>query len=82
MLNLSHEIEHRQSMNNQNTNNQIAEAQLIVEQLHHMLHKDALHRLELFQKYAYDPDEARWSPDLHQQCELVEALRRKLSNII
>lgn len=69
-------------MNNQNTNSQIAEAQKIVEQLHSMLHKDALHRLELFQKYAYDPDEARWSPDLHQQCELVEALRRKLSNII
>jgi hypothetical protein len=69
-------------MNNTNTDPQIAEARLIVERLHHMLHKDALHRLELFQKYACDPDEARWSPDLHQQCELVEALRRKLSNII
>ena len=69
-------------MNNQNTNDQIAEAQLIVVQLHNMLHKDALHRLELFQKYACDPYEERWSPDLHQQCELVEALRRKLGNII
>ncbi|RKZ69347.1 MAG: hypothetical protein DRQ48_07875 [Gammaproteobacteria bacterium] len=68
-------------MNDHDTSNQIAEAQLIVEQLHNMLHKDALHRLELFQKYAYDPNEPRWSPDLHQQCELVEALRRKLSNI-
>jgi hypothetical protein len=69
-------------MTNQNTSNQIAEAQLIVEQLHNMLHKDALHRLELFQKYACDPYEKKWSPDLHQQCELIEALRRKLGNII
>jgi len=68
-------------MSDQNTDNQIAEARLIVERLHHMLHKDALHRLELFQKYARDPYENKWSPDLHQQCELVEALRRKLSNI-
>ncbi len=68
-------------MNNLNTDNQIAEARQIVEQLHSMLHRDALHRLELFQKYSCDPDEKTWSPDLHQQCELVEALRRKLSNI-
>jgi len=60
---------------------QIAEAKLIVEQLHNMLHKEALHRLELFQKYADDPNVGRWSPDLHLQCELVEALRRKLGNI-
>jgi hypothetical protein len=65
----------------ENTSNQIAEAKLIVEQLHKMLHKDALRRLELFQKYADDPTVGRWSPDLHLQCELVEALRRKLSNI-
>lgn len=76
------EKKRRQRMNNTNTDTQIAEARLIVEQLHHMLHKDALHRLELFQKYASDPDADRWSPDLHQQCELVEALRRKLNNII
>lgn len=69
-------------MNNQNTNNQIAEARLIVEQLHRMLHKDALHRLELFQKYACDPNEDKWSPDLHQQCELVDALRRKLNKLM
>jgi len=60
---------------------QIAEAKLIVEQLHNMLHRDALRRLELFQKYADDPTVGRWSPDLHRQCELVEALKRKLSNI-
>ncbi len=36
----------------ENTSNQIAEAKLIVEQLHNMLHRDALHRTELFQKYA------------------------------
>ena len=69
-------------MNNQNTDNQIAESRLIVELLHHMLHKDALHRLELFQIYAHDPYEDRLSPDLHQQCELVEALRRKLGKLI
>ncbi len=69
-------------MNQQNANSQINEARLIVEQLHHMLHRDALHRLELFQKYACDPNEDKWTPDLHQQCELVEALRRKLSNIL
>ena len=72
----------------ENTSNQIAEAKLIVEQLHNMLHREALHRTKLFQKYAHDPSDAndpnvaRWSPDLHQQCELVEALRRKLNNII
>jgi len=60
---------------------QIAEAKLIVEQLHNTLHRDALHRTELFRKYAHDPNVASWSPDLHLQCELVEALRRKLSNI-
>ncbi len=71
----------------ENTSNQIAEAQLIVEQLHNMLHRDALHRTELFQKYAHEPNDvndpnvAKWSSDLHQQCELVEALRRKLNNI-
>lgn len=69
-------------MNQQNVNSQIVEARLIVEQLHHMLHRDALHRLELFQKYACDPNENRWSPDLHQQCELIEALRRKLSTLV
>ena len=68
-------------MNHHNTDIQIAEARLIVERLHQMLHKDALHRLQLYQQYSCDPDEGRWSPDLHQQCELVEALRRKLSNI-
>lgn len=68
-------------MSNQNNSNQIVEAQLIVEQLHNMLHEDAIHRLELYQKYAYEPDENKWSPDLHQQCELVEALRRKLARL-
>ncbi len=69
-------------MSIQNTNRQIVEARLIVEQLHRMLRKDALHRLELYQKYCYYPDEdKKWSPNLHHQGELLEALRRKLEKL-
>ena len=74
-------VKEQQSDQKEQQRDQIAEAKLIVEQLHNMLHRDALRRLELFQKYADDPTVGRWSPDLHLQCELVEALRRKLSNI-
>ena len=73
--------EQQSEQKEQQQSDQIAEAKLIVEQLHNMLHKDALHRLELFQKYGDDLNVGRWSPDLHLQCELVEALKRKLSNI-
>lgn len=65
-------------MQNTNLNLRLKEARNIVEQLHHLLNEDALHRLELYQKYAYDPDANRWSPDLHKRCVLVEALRKKL----
>ena len=67
-------------MNNQDMEKCIREARQIVEQLHHLLHEDALHRLDLYQKYAYDPDGDKWSPDLYKRCQLVDALRRKLGN--
>lgn len=65
-------------MSNKNLNLRLKEARNIVEQLHHLLNEDALHRLELYQKYADDPNSTRWSPDLHKRCVLIEALRKKL----
>ena len=64
-----------------NLSNQIDEARQIVEHLYNLLHEDALHRLDLFQKYSYDHNANRWSPDLYKRCQLIEALRRKLSTI-
>lgn len=55
------------------------EARIIVEHLHALLHEDAMHRLKLYQKYGYDPDCNKWSPDLYRRCQLVEALRNKLN---
>jgi hypothetical protein len=69
-------------MANQDQTSQINDARLIVDELHELLHEDALHRLRLYQKYAYDPDANKWAPNLYQQCQLVEALRRKLNDPI
>ncbi|HSR63690.1 MAG TPA: hypothetical protein VLN56_09820 [Gammaproteobacteria bacterium] len=55
------------------------EARTIVEHLHALLHEDAMHRLKLYQKYAYDPNSNKWSPDLYRRCQLVDALRNKLN---
>lgn len=66
-------------MNNSDFDKRISEARRIAEQLHDLLHEDALHRLDLYQKYSCDPDAARWSPDLYKRCQLVDALRRKLA---
>lgn len=62
--------------------NQIDEARQIAEHLYNLLHEDALHRLDLYQKYAHDNNASRWSPDLYKRCQLIEALRRKLNTII
>ena len=62
--------------------NQIDEARQIAEHLYTLLHEDALHRLDLYQKYAHDNNANRWSPDLYKRCQLIEALRRKLNTII
>ena len=62
--------------------NQINEARQIAEHLYNLLHEDALHRLDLYQKYALDNNASRWSPDLYKRCQLIEALRRKLNAII
>lgn len=65
-------------MTNADLNTQLHEARTIVEHLHHLLHEDAMHRLELYQKYSRDPDATRWSPDLYKRCQLIDALRKKL----
>ena len=67
-------------MNDQEMEKRIREARQIVEQLHTLLHEDALHRLDLYQKYAHDPDGDKWSPDLYKRCQLIDALRRKLDS--
>lgn len=66
-------------MDTTDTDKRLHEALLIVDQLQHLLHEDALHRLHLYQKYSQDPDATRWSPDLYIRCQLVDALRRKLT---
>lgn len=66
-------------MNTADIDKRISEALLIADQLHHLLHEDALHRLDLYQKYSRDPDASKWSPDLYKRCQLVDALRRKLT---
>ena len=60
------------------TNDSIQDARALVEELHNLLHEDALHRLELYQKYSRDPDETKWSPNLYHRCQLVEKLKQKL----
>ena len=66
-------------MNHNDIDKRINEARLIAEQLHDLLHEDALHRLDLYQKYSRDPEATKWSPDLYKRCQLVDALRRKLT---
>ena len=63
-------------------NIKLQEARSIAEHLHNLLTEDALHRLELYQKYAGDPHASRWTPDLHKRCVLIEALRKKLEDTI
>lgn len=69
-------------MNKPKVNVKLKEACSIAEHLHHLLTEDALHRLELYQKYSEDPEANRWSPDLHKRCVLIEALRKKLEDSI
>ncbi|MBI4006334.1 MAG: hypothetical protein HY356_06660 [Gammaproteobacteria bacterium] len=65
-------------MTNPDLNVRIREARAIAEHLQHLLYEDAMHRLELYHKYARDPDANKWSPDLHKRCQLVNTLRKKL----
>jgi len=60
----------------------IHDARQIVEQLHNLLHEDALHRLDLYREYSHDNNSSKWSPDLYQRCQLVEVLRQKLNEPI
>ena len=69
-------------MENTNLSLKLQEAKVIAEHLHLLLNEDALHRLELYQKYSEDPEASRWSPDLHKRCVLIEALRKKLEDSI
>ncbi len=65
-------------MTNTNLNIRLHEARTIVGHLQHLLYEDAMHRLELYHKYARDPDANKWSPDLHRRCQLIDELRKKL----
>lgn len=66
-------------MAKQNLNRRIHDARVIVEQLHSLLHEDAMHRLDLYQEYSHDRNATKWSPDLYQRCQLIEVLREKLN---
>ena len=61
--------------------NAIDDARALVEELHDLLHEDALHRLELYQKYSREPDDSKWSPNLYHRCQLVEKLKQKLNEL-
>jgi len=65
-------------MKNQNLESRLNDARKIAKELHSLLHEDAVHRLTLYQTYTSDYDSTKWSPNLYQRCQLVEALRRKL----
>ena len=54
---------------------------MIARELNELLHKDALHRLQLFKEYSYDSEVQKWNPNLYQRCQLAEALCRKLSSL-
>jgi hypothetical protein len=61
---------------------QIKEARSIANELNNLLREDSLHRLDLYLKYAHDPDATKWTPDLYHRSQLAEALCRKLDNLI
>ena len=61
---------------------QIEEARNIAGKLNNLLREDSLHRLELYVKYAHDPDATKWTPDLYHRSQLAEALCRKLDGLI
>lgn len=67
-------------MKNQNLETRLNQARKIARELHNLLHEDAVHRLTLYQTYSYEYDSSKWSPNLYQRCQLVEALRRKLED--
>ena len=67
-------------MKNQNLESRLHQARKIARELHSLLHEDVVHRLTLYQTYAKDFDGTKWSPNLYQRCQLVEALRRKLED--
>lgn len=67
-------------MKNQNLELRLNQARKIARELHNLLHEDAVHRLTLYQNYSNDLDATKWSPNLYQRCQLVEALRRKLED--
>lgn len=59
----------------------IEDAGKIAQELHSLLHEDALHRLGLYQEYSQDTDYSKWTPDLYLRCQLIERLCRKLENL-
>jgi len=67
-------------MKNQNLESRLTQARKIARELHSLLHEDAVHRLTLYQAYGNEYDTSKWSPNLYQRCQLVEALRRKLED--
>ena len=67
-------------MKHQNLQSRLNDAKKIARELHNLLHEDAVHRLTLYQTYAWENDTSKWSPNLYQRCQLVEALRRKLED--
>jgi hypothetical protein len=67
-------------MKTQSLQSRLIDARKIAKELHNLLHEDAVHRLTLYQTYSYDQDATKWTPNLYQRCQLVEALRRKLES--
>ena len=62
--------------------NRVHEARRIARALCDLLHEDSLHRMQLYVKYARDPADNRWTPDLYRRCQLAEALCEKLETLV
>ncbi len=66
-------------MTEQDLTAQLRDARMIAEELHELLHEDAMHRTRLYNEYSHECYSNKWSPNLYHRCQLVEALRRKLN---
>ena len=68
-------------MTNQSLYTGLNDAREIAQELHNLLHDDAIHRLLLYKEHSRDSDTGKWTPDLYLRCQLIEELCRKLKSL-
>ena len=54
----------------------------IAKRLHALFRENSLHRLRLYQEHSCDPDDLKWTPDIHRQNLLIESLCKSLDTLI